>query len=76
MLFLLPSTILNKRYRIVGLLGHGAYGAVYRAWDERAGQDVAIKTYHDPSAAMGKQFREEARRLMALSHPQLPAILD
>ena len=74
--FLLPNTLLNKRYRIVSLLGHGAYGAVYRAWDERAGQDVAIKTYHDPSAAMGKQFREEARRLMALSHPQLPAILD
>ncbi len=71
-----PSTILNKRYRIVALLGHGAYGAVYRAWDERAAVDVVVKTYGDPSAEMGKLFREEARRLMEMSHPQLPAILD
>ena len=30
---LLPGEILNKRYRIIGLLGGGQYGSTYRAID-------------------------------------------
>ena len=45
---LLPGEVLNKRYRILNLLGSGAYGAVYRAWDLKAEADVAVKEYLDP----------------------------
>ncbi len=73
---LLPGEILNKRYRIVCLLGVGNYGAVYRARDQEAERDVAIKEYLDPSVETQKRFRSEARRLSQLTHPQIPAVRD
>lgn len=76
MMPLLPGEILNKRYRIVSLLAQGAYGAVYRARDVANGRDVAVKEYLDGSVETQKLFREEARRLSRLEHPQLAAVLD
>lgn len=73
---LLPEEILNKRYRIVGLLGSGQYGSTYRAYDVEARREVAIKEYLDPSVETQKRFREEARRLSGLDHPQLPKVVD
>lgn len=73
---LLPGEIVNKRYRIVSLLGQGAYGAVYRAWDVQAKVDVALKEYLDASLETQKRFRAEARRLNGLNHPQIPAVRD
>lgn len=73
---LLPGEVLNKRYRIVNLLGSGPYGAVYRAWDLSAKSNVAIKEYLDPSVETQKRFRKQARLLSRLKHPQLPETLD
>ena len=73
---LLPAELLHKRYRIVSLLAAGPYGATYRAYDQTDRRDVAIKEYLDPSVDIQRLFRAEARRLAALSHPQLPATLD
>jgi len=73
---LLPAELLHKRYRIVSLLAAGPYGATYRAYDQTDRRDVAIKEYLDPSVDVQRLFRAEARRLAALSHPQLPATLD
>lgn len=73
---LLPGELLHKRYRITCLLSQGRYGATYRAWDVNARQDVAIKEYRDPTPETQKLFRQEARRLSKLAHPQLPAVLD
>lgn len=73
---LLPGEILNKRYRIISILGTGSYGAVYRAWDLSSESDIAIKEYLDPSVETQKRFRKQARQLSRLKHPQLPSALD
>ncbi len=73
---LLPGEILNKRYRIVSLLGRGQAGAVYHAWDVKDGVDLAVKEVLEPGVEPQKRFRAEARRLSGLDHPQLPAVRD
>ena len=65
---------LVQRYRIVGLLGKGAAGATYRAWDARGQREVAIKQYLDTTAI--KQFRKEAQQLIQIEHPNLAQFID
>ncbi|MGH9408118.1 MAG: protein kinase domain-containing protein [Vicinamibacterales bacterium] len=66
-------------YEIVGPLGQGGMGEVYRAMDTRLGRDVAIKILSqrfasDPAAV--ERFDREARAVAALSHPNILAIHD
>jgi serine/threonine protein kinase/WD40 repeat protein len=66
-------------YRIVGLLGEGGMGAVYRAKDTRLGRDVAVKvltnvTFSDRERL--QRFEQEARATGMLNHPNLLTIYD
>ncbi|NNJ10615.1 protein kinase [Chloroflexales bacterium ZM16-3] len=71
-----PGTLIHARYRIVGLVGQGAMGAVYEALDQRIGQPVALKqTLTADPVAMGALERE-ALILAGLRHPALPTVSD
>lgn len=73
---LLPGETIKQRYRIISLLSHGAYGNVYRVWDTADQQEYALKEYLSTSPDIQKRFKQQARQLSALKHPQLPAVHD
>jgi Tol biopolymer transport system component len=64
-------------YDIVGLLGAGGMGEVYRARDSQLNRDVAIKVLL-PSVATDPErlarFRREAQVLASLNHPNIAHI--
>jgi serine/threonine protein kinase len=66
-------------YEILGAIGAGAMGEVYRARDGRLGRDVAIKVLPadfsaDPERL--RRFEQEARAAAALNHPNILAVHD
>src|SRR5262245_13951234 len=64
-LHLTPGTLWAGRYRIVGMLGRGAMGEVYRADDRALGLPVALKflpTHLAHDADRLARFRQEVAR--------------
>jgi Tol biopolymer transport system component len=62
---------------IVGLLGSGGMGEVYRARDHSLGREVALKLITEDSALDPdriRRFEQEARAAAALNHPNILAI--
>ncbi|HET8946628.1 MAG TPA: protein kinase [Candidatus Polarisedimenticolia bacterium] len=75
----LPAGSRLGPYEILGPLGAGGMGEVYRARDTRLGRDVAIKILPESLAADPDalaRFEREARAVAALSHPNILAIHD
>ncbi len=74
-----PGTILAERYRIVGLLGKGGMGEVYRADDLKLGQPVALKFLPDrllnDGAALAR-FHREVRVARQVSHRNVCRVYD
>ena len=67
------------RYRIVEELGKGGIGIVYRAEDPRLGRNVAIKVLQEHAlqdAHAHSRFRQEARSLSRLLHPNIATLFD
>ncbi len=74
-----PGEIIEGRYRVIGLLGRGGMGEVYRADDLRLGQPVALKFLpetlsHDPVRLA--QFHNEVRTARQVSHPNVCRVYD
>jgi serine/threonine protein kinase len=64
-------------YEIVGHLGSGGMGEVYRATDTKLGRDVAIKVLPADMASNAERlarFEREARTLASLHHPHVASL--
>ena len=69
-----PGTTLNKRYRLIGLLGKGGMGEVYRADDLKLGQPVALKFLTEKLSqdkAMLARFHGEVSMAHRVTHPNV-----
>ena len=68
-----------EQYKILGVLGEGGMGVVYRAEDENLDRLVALKVMH-PHLARQPQFEQrfmqEARAAARLDHPSIIKIYD
>ena len=75
---LFPGTQLGQ-FEMVGHLGSGGMGEVYRARDTKLGREVAIKVLPEDFAEDTERlerFEREARLLASLNHPNIATIDD
>ena len=66
-------------YEILGQIGAGGMGEVYRAKDPRLGREVAIKVLpasFSQDADRLRRFEQEARAAGVLNHPNITAVYD
>jgi serine/threonine-protein kinase len=77
---LIPSgTTIDGRYEIVGPLGAGGMGQVYRAARPLLGDEVALKVMNAPidsGSELRQRFLRESRACAQLRHPNIVSILD
>ena len=70
-----PSTFWGS-LRILGKIGAGRFGVVYRAWDPALDRDVALKILReaDSDEAAAKHVIEEGRLMARVRHPNVVTI--
>jgi serine/threonine-protein kinase len=75
----LPGTVLGGRYRIVGVVGRGGMGEVYRADDLKLGQTVALKFLPEgleADASRLSRFFNEVSTARQVTHPNVCRVHD
>src|SRR5438552_8536696 len=79
----MTTTTKAGRYEIVGELGRGAMGVVYKATDPVIGRPVAVKTIKLSEEGTGltrpellQRFQTEARAAGLLTHPNIVVVYD
>jgi serine/threonine-protein kinase len=75
----IAGTLLGGRYRIIGLLGRGGMGEVYRATDMMLGQSVALKFLPAEASSnprLLERFHGEVRVARQVSHPNVCRVYD
>jgi serine/threonine-protein kinase len=74
-----PGSLVGGRYRLLGLIGRGAMGEVYRADDLKLGQVVALKflpaAVADNASAL-QRFISEVKLGRQVSHPNVCRLYD
>jgi serine/threonine protein kinase len=75
----LPGGTRLGPYEILGLIGAGGMGEVYRARDERLDREVAVKVLSprlSREASGLRRFEQEARAAGSLNHPNIVDVHD
>jgi serine/threonine-protein kinase len=79
----MPTVTKAGRYEIIGELGRGAMGVVYKAMDPVIGRTVAVKTIRLSEQGTGlsrpellSRFQTEARAAGLLTHPNIVVVFD
>ncbi len=73
------GTVLSGRYKLEAKLGSGGMSTVYLARDATLDRAVAVKVMHREMSEQADQlerFRQEARAVAKLSHPNVVAVID
>lgn len=73
------NTVLNDRYRLVSILATGGMGVIWRGWDKRSQNVVAVKVLKEEligQATFLARLRAEATNAARLHHPNLAAVFD
>jgi hypothetical protein len=80
---MMPTVTKAGRYEIIGELGRGAMGVVYKATDPVIGRTVAVKTIRLSEEGTGlsrpellARFQTEARAAGLLTHPNIVVVFD
>ena len=74
-----PGTMLDDRFRIVGPIGRGGMGEVYRADDLKLGQSVALKFLPENLSFERERMEllyNEVRLARSVSHPNVCRVYD
>src|SRR5437667_69277 len=61
--------VVDRRFRLEGVVARGAIGTVHRAWDLVLGRSIALKILTGTTAAEQARFRREIDFLSRLDHP-------
>lgn len=72
-----PAALIDGTYEVVGKLGEGGMGAVWRAHDQRLGRDVAVKVVRDDLAGnpeLKKRLQHEAQAMARVRHENVVSI--
>ena len=75
----LTGTTIDRRYEVVGLLGQGGMGTVYKVRHVALDRLFAMKVLRQDLATdlgLAKRFLQEARATAAIQHPSVVAITD
>ena len=73
-----PGDLLSGRYKLLEPIGQGGFARVWKAWDTRMRQLVALKALHQQYArdrSRRQRFFRGARRMAQLNHPAIARIL-
>lgn len=73
------GSVIGRKYAVVGILGSGGFGTVYRAVQEPVGREVALKlvhAHHSRDPDVRARFFREARVVANLSDPTVVTLFD
>lgn len=71
-----PTASQFGKYAVIGELGEGGMGRVYKAVDTELGRIVAIKALRSTDPFEASRFRGEAEMIAALDHPNVIKVYD